>query len=585
MSSPPAVWALESMSSSKDELRVVLREELASALSVVKSDVQKLQVDLAEAMSRINSLERSTSSWPSPRSALRSPSSAEPPRKSSRSSVGFSPRAQSEDAPISNDTLILNSFPAKTSRDEVKAWLDPMVQRMVGNVEYTLSSRTKYSSRIFLRFESAMRAKAFSVEWRKEARHFEVDGTAPVRIYINWKLSPSRAREEFLQRQFYIYARDVFQLQPPKLEKERSTRTIYFDKVLIAKVEQRRCSSPLMAKALQTSRSSMHGWRRRSNIGSLFSTWSPSEVIALKLALLDELGPFCSWNARGLFSVLPSLRRSKIAVASQLGKLGKLVFFQETHGEHADWTRGLLPTYHKFISPYPDVKGKGGVIIAVEKQYLGDRLYDWDHIHRGRIARLRLPSLATDDAITSLCVIHLEGANNSHHKQLSLIAELKRVLWDDESDLKVLVGDFNFAVCPVESEELLGLSRSAMHSRLANAFSEALPEFTAINPMGSTQLIHGAGLDRCCINAPLEALEMRGVECVSLPYPSFFAKGRPSDHLPVVVCVHRRPRPHVPPLPHAHALATSWKEFALAELKEAKFDELPCLQKVSLLPL
>ena len=224
------------MSGSADELRSLLREELNSALSGVRNDVQRLQTDLAEAMSRISSLERSGSGWPSPRSALRS-SSSEPARKSPRGSVVFTLRSQHDESPVSGDTLILNTFPEKVSRDEIKAWLAPLVLKLVGDVEWSLSSRTRYSTRVFLRFVSPMRAKAFSAEWRKENRFYGSAG-AQTRIFINWKLSPGRAREEFLHRQFFMYAKEVLQLNSPPLEKERATRTIYYDRVLIAKVEE-----------------------------------------------------------------------------------------------------------------------------------------------------------------------------------------------------------------------------------------------------------------------------------------------------------------------------------------------------------
>ena len=53
------------MSGSNDGLRALLGEELQNALHGIRSDVQRLQSDMADAVSRIQSLERS-SSWPSP---------------------------------------------------------------------------------------------------------------------------------------------------------------------------------------------------------------------------------------------------------------------------------------------------------------------------------------------------------------------------------------------------------------------------------------------------------------------------------------------------------------------------------------
>ena len=224
------------MGSQNEELRALLREELAHALSSLRNDVSKLQDGLSDAVARIQSLERAPSSVASPRSVLRQASS-EPPRKSSRGSVGFSSRAASDDNPISADTLILNTFPERTSRDEITTWLSPLVQQMVGDAEFTVTSRSKYSQRVFVRFSSAMRARAFSAAWRKEPRHFPCADAQPCRIYINWKLSASRSKEEYMYRQFFVFAKEVLQLSQPKLEKEKGTRTVYYDKMLLARVD------------------------------------------------------------------------------------------------------------------------------------------------------------------------------------------------------------------------------------------------------------------------------------------------------------------------------------------------------------
>ena len=237
------------MSLSQDGLRTLLREELESALSGVRNDVEKLQSSLSDVIQRVQSLERSPSPWPSPRSAIRSnQSTSEPPRKSSRSTVGFSPRATSDDHPVSNDTVVLNTFPDKVSRDEIKEWLAPLVTMFVGDAEYTVTSRSKYCSRVFVRFVSPARAKAFSLAWRKEPRHFK-HGDHSARIYLNWKCSPSRAKDEYLMRRFFEFAKDVLQLQPAKLEKEKSTRTIYFDRILLARVDHETVTLTTAGKA------------------------------------------------------------------------------------------------------------------------------------------------------------------------------------------------------------------------------------------------------------------------------------------------------------------------------------------------
>ena len=102
-----------------------------------------------------------------------------------------------------------------------------------------------------------------------------------------------------------------------------------------------------------------------------------------------------------------------------------------------------MPDFYKFVSPHPDTKGKGGVIVGVKQSFLDARppQRDWDHTHHGRVARLRLPSAIISEAIVSIYVVHLEGEQDMHQEQISLIAELKRVLWDDESDLIVVIGD------------------------------------------------------------------------------------------------------------------------------------------------
>ena len=43
--------------------------------------------------------------------------------------------------PIFSDTLILNSFPAKVSRDDVKTWLTPLVEKLIGDAEFSISSQ------------------------------------------------------------------------------------------------------------------------------------------------------------------------------------------------------------------------------------------------------------------------------------------------------------------------------------------------------------------------------------------------------------------------------------------------------------
>ena len=103
------------------------------------------------------------------------------------------------------------------------------------------------------------------------------------------------------------------------------------------------------------------------------------------------------------------------------------------------------------------------------------------------MARLRLPSESIPDAIISIYGIHLEGENNTHQEQIDLIASLKRTLWDDESDLILLVGDFNFALAHVEDVDS-DTHRSQLHLRLAKEFSEALPQFVAVSPHGFPDL-------------------------------------------------------------------------------------------------
>ena len=308
------------------------------------------------------------------------------------------------------------------------------------------------------------------------------------------------------------------------------------------------------------------------------------DATELRLTLLEELGPLASWNTRALFAAAPALRRRKLGIANHLGSLCPIVAFQETHGEASDWL-GLLPDHYKFVSPHPSSRNKGGVIIAVNREFLADKLHDWDHIYAGRIARLRLPSMMVPEAIVSIYVIHLEGEDNTLAEQLDLIALLKRVIWDDDSDLIMFLGDFNFALCGIEALSSGGSSSSYMHSRLAHEFSVALSQFTAVNPLGFTYLTNCTGLGRCYVNIPLEALDTRGIECSTLPFPSFFKKQKPSDHLPIILRAYTRPRPLVSPLPRAHALDLGWKAHALEELKRAGFGDLSCKSATTMLPI
>ena len=358
-------------------LRSVLREELENVLHGVRSDIQKLQCDMAYAVTRIATLERSTSPWPSPRNALRPSSSAgssEPPRKNSRSSVGFSPRATSDDAPISSDTFILNSFPAKTSRDDVKQWITPIITQLVGETEFFLTSRSKYDTRFFLRFTSVMRAKAFSLAWRKETRAYPVQGAEPVRIFIHWKLSPMRAKEVFKKSSSFASSSSTpetcYDLLLLDLRRRRSRAQCAMIRSSSRRLRMRSWSLPRRARAMRTLKSFTCGLRRRRIRSSLFSAYTELEATELRLALLAELGPICSWNARGLFAAAPALRRSKLQVANALGLQANIVVLQETHGEASDWATSLLPTFHKFVSPHQSSRGKAGVIIAVHAEGL-----------------------------------------------------------------------------------------------------------------------------------------------------------------------------------------------------------------------
>ena len=221
----------------------------------------------------------------------------------------------------------------------------------------------------------------------------------------------------------------------------------------------------------------------------------------------------------------------------------------------------------------------------MQRDFLGERLFDWDHIHFGRIARLRLPSPVIADAIVSIYVIHLEGESNSHQEQIDLVAELKRVLWDDESDLTLLVGDFNFAVTNTEDIDAASETPSRTHARLAHEFAAALPQFVAVSPHGYTYLTHFTGLGRCYVNIPLEALDMQGIECTSLPFGQFFGPKRPSDHLPIIMRSQPQPRPMVAPLARIHAHEDGWKELVRDELQYACFEDLHCKQATTMLPI
>ena len=317
---------------------------------------------------------------------------------------------------------------------------------------------------------------------------------------------------------------------------------------------------------------------------SLARTWR-TRLCSFALLFLLSLEPFAVGMLEASLHASPSLRRAKLDVANHLGARSNIIAFQETHGEAADWRHGLLPNFLKLISPHPTSRGKAGVITAINMQYLAGRDYDWNHICPGRIARLRLPGLRDPEAITSIYNIHLEGENNCHQEQLQMIVTLKRALWDDESDLILLTGDFNFALCNADDTDPTSASRSSMHSRLAREFAEALPQHTAVNPDGYTYLTHHTGLDRCYLNLPVEVLDMHGIECTSLPYASFFAKTRPSDHLPIIMRAHHRPRPQVVPIPRAHGLSGEWKEKVLDELQRASFDEINCMHAATLLPI
>ena len=115
-----------------------------------------------------------------------------------------------------------------------------------------------------------MRAKAFSLAWCKEQRLYPVSGQDSVRIYIKWKLSASWSKEEWLCRQFFVLAQDTLKLTLPKLEKEKATRTIYYDKVLLARVDQEAVQLRLANPMFPLTRSTLV-WLPVRSSGSLFT--------------------------------------------------------------------------------------------------------------------------------------------------------------------------------------------------------------------------------------------------------------------------------------------------------------------------
>ena len=216
-------------------LRTLLREEFQQELRPLQGKVDRVQSDLSGTLERISALER-CSHANSPRSAMRSGSS-EPPRKLSRSSIAFSQRSNLDPTEhVSADTLVFNGFPEKVNRTELQQWLQGQIAALVDDTEIQIYTRRLYSTRATVAFSSPSKAKQLSDKWRREARSFVKD-SVPSRIYVSWRVSPARAREEYLWRQMYRYCLEVLKHDASVVEKERSSRSVYINQTLFCHVQ------------------------------------------------------------------------------------------------------------------------------------------------------------------------------------------------------------------------------------------------------------------------------------------------------------------------------------------------------------
>ena len=305
------------------------------------------------------------------------------------------------------------------------------------------------------------------------------------------------------------------------------------------------------------------------------------QASGLQLMMLQEIGGLCAWNARGLLSSSPQLRRAKLAVAEQIMRKMNVAVIVESHGTHFDCEQ-VFDDFFKFASLLDSPRG--GLLICLRTAWLQDRPLEYQNIIRGRMARVRLSCehLGTGDLI-SIYGVHLEAESHQFNDQMKMLDVLHAEVEADDALLKLMVGDWNFESLHADSDEPAAISYA--HGRLCHRFQQLFPTWCMCEPDAPTLLGPYRTLDRVCVNIEAEQLEMLNYQVNAIPIASFFQPGRPSDHLPIVFQQAQIEKPAVDSIPRAFAASSEWRRMAQEALEEAQFMLLPLAQGVDLLPI
>ena len=146
----------------------------------------------------------------------------------------------------------------------------------------------------------------------------------------------------------------------------------------------------------------------------------------------------CSWNARGLFSADPCLRRRKLKVVQGLCHDHDIPVLVETHGERADVEQTFLG-FSAFCCMHP-TPSRGGVVVLV-KDIIAMRVAAFVKLALGRLVYVRLLFDEDSNCGLSFYGIHVEGEKHDHSSRCAVRDALQEAICDH--DLCIAIGDWN----------------------------------------------------------------------------------------------------------------------------------------------
>ena len=259
------------------------------------------------------------------------------------------------------------------------------------------------------------------------------------------------------------------------------------------------------------------------------------DPLADEQRLLALVPKIISWNTRGLFACIPAVRRRKLAILQSLLHRAPIVTVQEAHGTLFDFDN-VFPDFTKFINCSKESVA-GGVAFFVLTSWMDTVLLEYCKVIPGRLSRLRFQPLDVDDVLISIYSIHLEDADHSTEGRLRMLSVLAETIALDHAGLKMVIGDFNFALGPgPENDERL---RVARHQPLEQRFLELFPNWTGLDPSMPTYLgsrvAYPSFLDRVFLSVGWDLAQVSGLHVVTLAMQDIFQAERPSDHLPILL--------------------------------------------------